>query len=160
MRRRFDQQLNLGVTPISEIKINTKSRDEMPPTLIALQTIFTTPELNEKVFLILEDKISKGKKATGRKGMDLWHILVLSIVRHACNTNWDKLHYYANNDISMRQIMGLHINDFHNNFLFFEHQNIFDNVSLLDAETINKINSVVVDYGLSLLKKKKMKNLN
>lgn len=154
MRKRFDQQLSLGATLISEVKIRTRGRDEMPPVLVALQTIFITPELNEKIFSILEEKILKGKKNTGRNGMDLWHILVLSVVRHTCNTNWDKLEYYANNDASMRSIMGLHFNSFSEDFLFFEYQNILDNVSLLDAESLTKINAVVVEYGIQLLKKK------
>ena len=153
MRKRFEEQTSLGITPIAEVKIRTKSRDEMPPILVALQTIFTTPELNEKIFLILEKKICKGKKDTGRKGMDLWHILVLSIVRHGCNTNWDKLHYYSNNDISLRKIMGVHT-DFEATYFEFEYQSILDNVSLLDAETINQVNAVVVEYGIELLKKK------
>ena len=42
MRQRFEQQLSLGVTPISEVEIRTKCRDEMPPLLVALQTIFVT----------------------------------------------------------------------------------------------------------------------
>ena len=71
MRKRFDQQLSLGATPISEVKIRIKGRDEMPPVLLGLQTIFTTPELNEKTFVILEEKVCKGKKNTGRNGMDL-----------------------------------------------------------------------------------------
>jgi transposase, IS5 family len=83
MRKRFEQQLSLGVIPISEVKIRTKSRDEMPPLLVALQTIFVTPALNEAVFRLLEAVICKDKKATGRHGMDLWHILVLALVRHA-----------------------------------------------------------------------------
>jgi hypothetical protein len=154
MRQRFEQQLSLGIIPISEVYIRTKSRDEMPPLLVALKTIFVTEELNEAVFSILEDKICKDKKVTGRQGMDLWHILVLSVVRHACNTNWDKLHHYANNDMTMRNIMGLHNNEFGEGFYEFEYQNILDNVSLMDAETIDKINTVVVEYGVSLLKKK------
>ena len=154
MRQRFEQQLTMGIEPISEVKIRLKSRDEMPPLLLALQTIFVTPELNEKVFSILEEKICKDKKATGRKGMDLWHILVLSVVRHACNTNWDKIHDYANNHIGMRKIMGLHSSDFYDDFYEFEYQNILDNVSLLDAETIKKIDATIVEYGVQLLKKK------
>ena len=51
-----------------------------PPILMALQYIFITPSLNEKVFDLLEKKICSGKKKTGRKGMDLWHILVLAVV--------------------------------------------------------------------------------
>ena len=43
MRQRFEQQLSLGAVPISDIKIPTKSRDERPPTVRALQYIFITP---------------------------------------------------------------------------------------------------------------------
>jgi IS5 family transposase len=91
--------------------------------------------------------------------MDLWHILVLSVVRHACNTNWDKLHHYANNDMIMRNIMGLHNNEFGEGFQEFEYQTILDNVSMLDATTIDKINTLVVEYGLKLVKKKEDEGL-
>ena len=50
MRKRFEEQLSLGVIPISEVKIRTKSRDEMPPILICLQTIFGS-------YLISGDKL-------------------------------------------------------------------------------------------------------
>lgn len=160
MRQRFEEQMSLGITPISEVKINLKCRDEMPPTLFALQTIFVNKELNEKIFSILEERVCKNKKATGRPGMNLWHILVLSVVRHACNTNWDKIHEYSNNHMGMRNIMGLHNNQFGQGYQEFEYQNIVDNVSLLDAETINKINAIVVEYGVRLLKKKTKKFLN
>lgn len=78
MRKRFVQQRKFGIIPISEVKLPIKSRDELPPILRALQHIYVTPELNEEVFKILEGKVLKGKKKTGRYGMDLWHILVLS----------------------------------------------------------------------------------
>ena len=154
MRKRFEEQFSLGVIPIADVKIRTNSRDEMPPLLVALQTIFVTKELNESVFELLESVICKDKKATGRQGMDLWHILVLGVVRHACNTNWDKLHHYANNDMIMRNIMGLHNNEFAEGFCEFKCQTILDNVSLLDVDTINKINALVVEHGLKLFKKK------
>jgi transposase, IS5 family len=159
MRRRFEQQLSLGVIPIEEVKIRTKSRDEIPPLLVALQTIFVSKELNEAVFNILEDDICRDKKNTGRQGMDLWHILVLALVRHACNTNWDKLHHYSNNDMIMRNIMGLHNNVFNEGYCEFEYQTIIDNVSLLDVDSINKINTLVVEHGLKLFKKKEEEGL-
>ena len=37
---------------------------------MALQHIFVTPDLNERVFVLLEKKVRKGEKKTGRKGMD------------------------------------------------------------------------------------------
>ena len=103
MRQRFEQQMNLRTVAIADIKFPLKSRDELPPVLKALQYIFITPQLNEKVFSLLEKKIVAGKKKTGRRGMDLWHILVLAVVRHTLSTNWDRLEYLANYDLLLRQ---------------------------------------------------------
>ena len=154
MRQRFEQQLSLGAVPISDIKIPTKSRDEMPPTVRALQYIFTTPDLNETIFKLLEEKICKHKKKTGRKGMDLWHILVLAVIRHATGTNWDRLHLMANGDRYVREIMGVHATRFGMEEIEFEYQNILDNVSLIDEDLLYQINTIVVEAGHQLLKKK------
>ena len=154
MRQRFEQQLSLRMTPIAEVKFPLKSRDEIPPILKALQYIFVTPELNEEVFAILEDRICKGKKKTGRKGMDLWHILVLGVVRHAQGTNWDKLEYIANFDMLVRKVMGVHKSAFTQDEEEFNYQTILDNVSLLDEDTLIAVNKVVVEAGYSILKKK------
>ena len=154
MRHRFEQQLSLGTIPICDIKIPTKSRDEMPPTVRALQYIFTTASLNEKVFKLLEEKICTNKKKTGRKGMDLWHILVLAVVRHATGTNWDRLHLMANGDRFVREIMGIHCTRFGMEEIEFDYQNILDNVSLIDEELLYQINTIVVEAGHQLLKKK------
>ena len=62
MRQRFGHQLSLGAVPIRNIKIPTKSRDEMPPIVRALHHIFTIPELNEKIFKLLEEKVCEAKK--------------------------------------------------------------------------------------------------
>ena len=112
MRQRFEQQSTLGITPIGQVTFPLRSRDELPPVLMALQHIFVTAELNESVFTLLENKITKGKKKTGRKGMDLWHILVLAVVRHTLDTNWDRLEQVANNDRLVRKVMGIHVERF------------------------------------------------
>lgn len=151
MRQRFEQQLDFRITPISEIQIPAKSRDELRPILRALQHIFVTAELNETIFKLLEEKICKGKKKTGRKGMDLWHIFVLAVIRQALGTNWDRLHWMANGDTFIRGIMGvLPVNDED----WFEYQTILDNVSLLDDELLLSLNNIVVNAGHSFIKKK------
>lgn len=68
MRKNFEQQLSVGIIPIASVKIPNYKRDELPPTLIALQHIFVTPELNQEVFRIMEESILKDKKKTGRTG--------------------------------------------------------------------------------------------
>jgi len=46
MRQRFEQQLCIGVTAISEVKLSLKSRDELAPILMGLQHVFNTPALS------------------------------------------------------------------------------------------------------------------
>jgi IS5 family transposase len=153
MRHRFQQQTTLGITPISEVKFPLRSRDELPPVLMALQHIFVTADLNEKIFALLE-KLVKGKKKTGRKGMDLWHILVLAVIRHTLDTNWDRLEDMANYHKLLRQVLGVHVEKFGIEETSFAYQTIVDNVSLIDEDLLRQINLLVVEHGHNLLKKK------
>ncbi|MBA2610528.1 MAG: ISNCY family transposase [Bacteroidetes bacterium] len=155
MRQRFEQQMNLRTVAISEVKFPIKSRDELPPVLMALQHIFITPDLNKKVFELLEKKVCGDKKKTGRKGMDLWHMLVLAVVRHALGTNWDRLEYLANYDLLLRSVMGVHATAFiEDQKIEFNYQTILDNVSLIDEDLLWQINLLVVEAGHKLVKKK------
>jgi hypothetical protein len=158
MRQRFEQQIALGTVAIADVQLPIKSRDELPPTLAALQYIFVTPDLNNKVFTLLEAKILARKKKTGRTGMDLWHILVLAVVRHATNTNWDTLEGLSNYHELIRQIMGVHNPGFSER-ITFKYQTILDNVSLIDEELLYEINQLVVEAGQKLLKKKEDEGL-
>jgi hypothetical protein len=159
MRQRFEQQMNLRTVAIANVKFPLKSRDELPPVLKALQYIFITPELNEKIFSLLEHKICKGKKQTGRRGMDLWHILVLAVVRHTLSTNWDRLEHLANYDQLVREILGVHTTGFNDEKIEFAYQSILDNVQLIDEDLLQQINLFIVEAGHSLLKKKEQEAL-
>src|SRR4051812_49348934 len=154
MRPRFQQQTTLGITPIHEVKFPVHSRDELPAVLMALQHIFITAELNEEVFALLEKKIVSNEKKTGRKGMDLWHILVLAVVRHTLDTNWDRLEHIANYDTLLRKILGVHVEQFGIAEVEFAYQTIVDNVSLIEEELLLQINQLVAAHGHNLLKKK------
>ena len=155
MRRRFTPDLEFGQTPIEKVFIPTKSRDELPPTLAGLQWIYKTPELNELVFTLLEEKVIGDNKDTGRPGMDLWHILVLGVVRLTLNCNYDRLEHIANYDGLVRQIMGLPTFGVDPENAQFHHKTISDNVCHLDEELLAEINALVVEYGLPELQKKR-----
>ncbi len=160
MRQHFQQQTTLGITPISEVKFPLRSRDELPPVLMALQHIFITPSINKKVFALLEKKIVNNKKKTGRKGMDLWHILVLAVIRHTLDTNWDRLEHIANYDTLLRKILGIHVVPPWRDGIEeteFAYQTIVDNVSLIDEDLLHQVNMLVVEHGHNLLKKKEEK---
>ncbi len=150
MRKRFDAQISLGQTPIEDVIVPLKSRDELPPVLAGLQWIFKTSEISEEIFALLEDKISGGKQDTGRPGMDLWHVLVLGTVRLGLGCDYDRLEHIANNDRLVREIMGLP--SFASDQQF-HHKTISDNISHIDAEVLAKINGIVVQHGRGTLKK-------
>jgi IS5 family transposase len=153
MRNRFEQQYSLGVIPIHQVKIRTKSRDSVPSFLAALQRIYITPEYNEKIFSILEEKLVKGKKRTGRPGMDLWQIFVLAQFRLCLNISYDHLHELANEHKTLRQILGIE-KGFGHEPVEISYQNIIDNVSLLDDETVKELNNIIVAFGHDVFKKK------
>ena len=154
MRKRFEQQMTLGRLPISETKVPTKKRSgALPGLCAALKEIFITPRWNEKVFEILESKITEGKKRTGRPGMDMWQIFVLSQVRLCQNISYEELHDLANHHTMIRQIMGVESGFGYEKYKF-GYQNIIDNVSLLDDETVRELNQVIVEFGHEVFKKK------
>jgi hypothetical protein len=152
MRQRFSQQQTLGITPISEVVIPKNSRHELAPVLAALQHIFVTPELNERVFALIEPKIKGTKQATGRTGMDMWEILVFATVRLALNANYDALHHFSNFDKLIRQIIG--VENRLNEGKTYGLQTLKDNVSLLDEETVNQVNTMVVEAAHQFVLKK------
>jgi IS5 family transposase len=153
MRKRFEPQLILGQLPINETPIPRKTRDSVAALVVALRELYITPEWNEKIFTILEDKIIGNKKQTGRPGMNLWQIFVLAQVRLCMNTNYDRLHMIANYDSLIRQLMGVET-AFGYDKVQFEYQTILDNVSLLDDETVKRLNNVIVEFGHGVFKKK------
>ena len=154
MRKRFEQQMTLGKLLISETPIPTERRSgALPQLCAALKEVFITPEWNERVFEILEAKITEGKQKTGRTGMDLWQIFVLSQVRLCQNISYDELHDHANHHQMIRQLMGVESGFGYEKYKF-KYQNIIDNVSLLDDETVRELNQVIVEFGHGVFKKK------
>lgn len=153
MRKRFSTFLEFGQTPIEQVRIPGNSRDELPPTLAGLQWIYTQPELNELVFTLLEEKVIGDKQDTGRPGMDLWHILVLGVIRLTLNCDYDRLAHIANFDLLVRDIMGLPSFGIDTGRPAFTQKTIIDNVSFLDEELLAEINTLVAEYGLTVFKK-------
>jgi len=152
MRVVKNEAMLLGEVDISNIQFDERSRDEMPQLLKGLQFIYCNHDLRKKVFFELEKIIDpKIKKDKGRKGMELWHILVLGTVRLASNWNYDKLKDQADNHQALRQMLGIGA---FNDEKKFPLQTLKDNVSLLTPESLNNINEIVVKAGQKLLKKK------
>ncbi len=155
MRKLFEAQYELNVTPIEKVRIPEKTRDEIPAVLRALQYVYKTPELNEQVFSILNRCMKEKRQDTGRRGMNLWSALVLGVVRNARDADYDHLHYLANHDCLMRSIMGIEPawGEVKKEISF---QTIKDNVAMIDESIIQEINQVIISGGHEVrgLKKK------
>lgn len=155
MRKRFEVQLELGCPRIEDVEMPKKSRDELPPVIRALQEIYSNPELNEQVFEILEKVIPITNQ--GRPGMNLWEIFVLGVVRLTLDADYDRLEHTANYDNLVRAIMG--VQTWGSQLKSYSLQSLKDNVQLITAEVIDKINVVVQSYGHSIKKKDVVLNL-
>lgn len=159
MRKRFTVEMELGQKPIEDVEIPIKSRDELPPTLRALQWIFKNKQIRDQILEILEKKVIGNKKQTGRIGMELWQILVLGVVRLSLDCNYDRLEYLAHYDMLVRQMMGLpkRLGENEEFGKKFHQKTISDNVKYIDDEMLKEINEIVVKAGSTLMLKKKRK---
>jgi len=154
MRQRFEQEITIGRLLIQHTVITTKKRSGALPSLCAaLKELYVNPEWNEKIFQILEKKILSKNNNTGRPGMNLWQIFVLSQVRLCQNISYDELHHIANYDSLVRQIMGVE-SEFGAKKQEFGYQSIIDNVGLLTDQTVKELNVIILEFGHQVFKKK------
>lgn len=152
MRKRFELQHELGIRAIEDIEIPTKSRDELPPVLLALQHIFVATELSEQVFEIIEQRIAPQKM--GKPGLSLWEIFVLGVVRLTLDANYDRLEHIANYDSLVRELLGITRYGVDKK-KEYSLTSLKENIPYIDEELLTEINIVIVKAGHSLLKKKK-----
>ena len=157
MRKVIDTQMKFGEIDISKIEFDPRSRDEIPKLLIGLQEIYCIRKVRDKVFSVLWDLIPEGiDQDNGRRGMDLWKILVLGTLRLSCNWDYDKLMDIANNHKTLRQMLGH--SSVHDDY-YYPLQTLKDNLSLFTPEVLDRINRIVLEHGHQLVGKKKDEGL-
>jgi len=159
MRDIFPAQRTIGEIDIADIKIDVRSRDDIPLILLGLQHIYCTDELREKVFAIIKDMLPTQQKdgqvkpvsaELGCPGMNQWTILVLGSLRLCLNADYDRIHELANQHRTLRHMLG--IADWDEKI--FSLQTLKDNLQLFTPEILARINEAVVEAGYALLGKK------
>jgi hypothetical protein len=149
MRKILREQLQMGELDIGDVPIELDSRDEIPQLLRGLQHIYTNRGVRRRVFVALEQLVPLGVQIdNGRKGMDLWKILVLGTLRLNCNWDYDKLQEIANNHRTVRQILGHGLLDVD---VRYPRQTLCDNIRWFTPEILEQINRIVVREGLRVL---------
>ena len=152
MRYVKNPQLQLGEVDISQIKIDPKSRDDIPKILKGLQYIYCNETVRREIFDVLEKQIApEVNKKNGRPGMELWKIFVMGVLRLDLNCDYDRLQELVNHHDVIRQMLG-HPDIFDKHY--YHMQTLKDNVSLLTPELLDEINQVIIKAGHVLIKKK------
>ena len=78
MREVHRRQFQIGQVPIEQIRIDPKSRDDIPVVLKGLQHIWSDEALRARLLALLDEHVlPEADRTVGRPGMDLWQILVL-----------------------------------------------------------------------------------
>ncbi len=164
MRVVQNPQRQFGQVDIADIKIDLKSRDDIPHILLGLKHIYTEPKLHDEVFDILKkirpkrrgkdlDKEERDQPADitkGRPGMEQWTILVLGVLRLGLNTDYDRVHELANQHQTVRKILG------HGDWSDekqYSLQSLKENLRLFTPEILDEINQAVIRSGHTLVKK-------
>jgi len=158
MRQGFTQQLAINITPISEVAIPKEKRNHMANLMSALQYLYTHSKWSNQVESLLRNCFNNGKQSTGRSGMSLWEIFVLAQIRLCMNTSYDELLDLANFHVLVRGILGVLPNDYTQGHQY-SRQNLYDNVSQIDDQTIKGINDILVAMGHEVFKKKETEAL-
>ena len=157
MRQIINPQLSFGEQDISEIALDTRSRDDIPRILRGLQYIYITAQVREQVFAILAEVLPANSEENGRvnpdlgrPGMEQWKILVLGALRLGLNADYDRIHELSNQHGTIRQMLGH--GDWSDDYRY-NLQTLKDNLRLFTPELLDRINQVVVDAGHALVKK-------
>jgi IS5 family transposase len=145
MRKAYSNQLRFDCLPIEQVTLNFECRDEIVPVLAGLQYLFEQNDLRENVIeLIAGDVNATTCNDIGREGFDYWQVLVLAVVRLGCDLNYDKLQDLCENHRALRSVLGIGSWD---EATSFDWRRIRDTLCLLQPETIEKINQVIVTQG-------------
>jgi len=151
MRTATKLQLQLGEIDIANIRLDPRSRDDIPQLLRGLQYLYTDKKLSEAIFEILAKLTPETvDPELGRPGMALWKIFVMGSLRLNLNCDYDRLQELVNNHRTIRQMLG---HGFTDDDLTYHLQTLKDNVQLFTPEILDEINQVVVQAGHKLKKK-------
>ena len=152
MRHVRNPQMELGEIGIENIRINLKSRDDIPALLLGLQHLYSDEETRSRLFALLEEHMLPGVDRTvGRPGMELWRILVMGVVMQGSGCDFDRLHELVNEHNTLRQFLG-HADIWDKRK--YEYQTVVDNVCLVCPELLAEVGQLIVESGHAVARKK------
>ena len=103
------KQLRIGEVRVEEIPLDPKSRDDIPAILRGLKALYCDDESRARLFDLLEMHLGEKRGcdlSRGRRGMELWSMVVLALLKEGLNCDFDRLQHMANHDGMIRLMLG------------------------------------------------------
>ena len=140
--RCFEQDLRLGETRIGELKIDVRSRDDIPALLLGLQHLYVT--CREELEALLRRHVTADRDAeNGRPGMTLWRVLVMAVLKQGLGCDYDRLGELVNHHRVVRQMLQHGVLDEGR----YSVRTLRDNVSLVTPALLRELNVLLVREG-------------
>ena len=151
----FETQIKLGQKSLASINLDLSCRDDITKFLLGLQHLAKNQKVVSEILQCLEESIPL--KDNGRRGMSLWRIFILALLRQVINGDYDRLCNLANNHNGLRLFLGHGMIDSDDRYCL---QTIKDNVGTLTEAVLAKINTLIVGSGHAILDKRVVARLN
>lgn len=136
--------------PIELVLLDINNHDELNYTLKGIQEIYKNKALCMATLnLIKKDMSSNPDEAKGTKGLSLWEVFVLAVVRRSGKIDYRKLADLASNHLSLIGILG------HGSVegQLYSHSTLQDNIVLIQAKTLDAINIMIVKHAQTYCEK-------
>ncbi len=132
----------LGGIDIMDIEIDRKSRDDIPKTLLGLQSLYGDQELRTRLFALLENEVLlRVDLSVGRPCMSLWASLVMAMLKQKLGCDFHRLDDLVRNHVVLRLMLG------YNQFVKppYSLQQVIDNVSLFSVEELGQVSMLMAE---------------
>ena len=114
--------------------------------------IYCDEGTRRKLFALIEaDILREADRSVAGCGVDLWRILVLSVLKRGLGCDFDHLQELANQHSTLREMLGHGaggMDDF-----YYERRYIMNNVALVPVAVLREINRLVVSTGHEVSRK-------
>ena len=98
-------QLECGEVRIEDVKLNHKSRNDIPTHLSGLQYFCSQETLCDRISALMDEFILFGiSRKVARPGMAMWSILVMGVVKQGRCCDFDQLNELVNRAQDFMQI--------------------------------------------------------
>ena len=146
--RCFEHDLRLGETPIGELRIDVRSRDDIPALLLGLQHLYMWCQ-EELETLSRRHVTTDRDPENGRLGMTLWRVLVMAVLKQGLDCDYDRLGELVNHHRVVRQLL-------QHGYLdegTYSVRTLRDNVSLVTPVLLRDLNALLVREGHAVVGK-------